>query len=58
MRKEKGVKMKKMTLMQHFSELKQRILWVFLLFMVFFVCGWYVAPWMQSWLTQPLLNVW
>lgn len=58
MRKEKGVKMKKMTLMQHFSELKQRILWVFLLFMVFFVCGWYVAPWIQSWLTQPLLNVW
>jgi Sec-independent protein secretion pathway component TatC len=50
--------MKKMTLMQHFSELKQRILWVFLLFVVFFVCGWYVAPWMQSWLTQPLLNVW
>ena len=50
--------MKKMTLMQHFSELKQRILWTLLLFMMFFVCGWYCAPFIQSWLTQPLLNVW
>lgn len=50
--------MKKMTLMQHFSELKHRILWTLLLFMGFFVCGWYCAPFIQSWLTQPLLNVW
>ena len=50
--------MKKMTLVQHFSELKRRVLWTLLLFVLFFVCGWYCAPFIQFWLTQPLLNAW
>lgn len=50
--------MKKMTLMQHFAELRRRILWVFLVFAVGFGIGWLVSPWMQDYLTQPLLGVW
>src|SRR5574344_1188066 len=50
--------MKKMTLMQHFSEMRRRILWVALIFAISFVCGWYVAPMMQKFLTAPLLSVW
>lgn len=50
--------MKKMTLMQHFSELRRRILWTVLIFAVGFVAGWFVAPWMQEFLTAPLLRVW
>ncbi len=50
--------MKKMTLVQHFSELKRRILWSVLLFAVFFVGGWYLAPYVQAFLSRPLLSVW
>ncbi|MEE1110632.1 MAG: twin-arginine translocase subunit TatC [Alphaproteobacteria bacterium] len=50
--------MKNMTLLQHFSELRRRILWCALIFLVLFVCGWYVAPYMQVGLTLPLLQVW
>lgn len=50
--------MKNMTLMQHFSELRRRILWTFAVFLVAFVAGWYVSPWMQEFLTAPLLAVW
>ncbi|MDW3024751.1 MAG: twin-arginine translocase subunit TatC [Alphaproteobacteria bacterium] len=50
--------MKKMTMMQHFSELRRRILWVALIFACVFVMGWYVAPWVQEFLTRPLLTVW
>lgn len=50
--------MKRMTLMQHFSELRRRILWVFLIFALAFGLGWFVGPYMQEFLTQPLLNVW
>ena len=50
--------MKQMTLMQHFSELRRRILWVALIFACAFVCGWYVAPMLQEFLTAPLLSVW
>lgn len=50
--------MKKMTLMQHFSELRRRILWVVLIFVCAFIVGWYVAPWVQEFLTAPLLSVW
>lgn len=50
--------MKQMTLMQHFSELRRRILWVALIFACAFVCGWYVAPVTQEFLTAPLLSVW
>ena len=50
--------MKQMTLMQHFSELRRRILWVALIFVLAFAGGWYVAPVLQDFLTAPLLSVW
>lgn len=50
--------MKKMTLVQHFSELRRRILWVVLLFVLAFIVGWSLAPLMQEFLTAPLLAVW
>ena len=50
--------MKKMTLMQHFAELRRRILWVALFFVVSFVVGWYLAPLLQDFLTMPLLDIW
>lgn len=50
--------MKKMTMMQHFSELRSRILWCVLIFFCAFVAGWYLSPCVQRILTQPLLNVW
>ena len=50
--------MKKMTLGQHFSELRRRILWTLGLFGVFFVGGWYVAPFLQEMLSAPLMSVW
>ncbi len=50
--------MKKMTLLQHFSELRRRILWCALIFVLAFGAGLWIAPVIQSFLTQPLLNVW
>jgi sec-independent protein translocase protein TatC len=50
--------MKKMTLMQHFSEMRSRILWCVLIFCLSFVFGWYISPLLQNCLTQPLLSVW
>lgn len=50
--------MKKMTIMQHFAELRRRILWVVAFFVAAFVGGWFVAPFVQSFLTAPLLGVW
>lgn len=50
--------MKKMTLVQHFSELRRRILWTFAVFAIAFVCGWYVAPYVQEFLSGPLMSVW
>ena len=50
--------MKKMTLMQHFSEMRRRILWIAFIFAVAFVGGWVVAPYLQEFFTAPLLNVW
>jgi len=50
--------MKKMTLIQHFSELRRRILWVALIFVLMFCVGWYIAPFLQNVLTMPLLNIW
>ena len=48
----------KMTLMQHFAELRRRILWVALIFVGGFGLGWFVAPAFQAFLTAPLMNVW
>ena len=50
--------MKKMTIMQHFAELRRRILWVVAFFVGAFVGGWFVAPYIQEFLTAPLIDVW
>ena len=50
--------MKKMTLMQHFAELRSRILWTFAVFVAAFVGGWYVSPMLQEFLSVPLMSVW
>ncbi len=50
--------MKKMTLVQHFSEMRRRILWLALIFFGAFVGGWYMAPMLQVLITRPLMDVW
>ncbi len=50
--------MKQMTLMQHFTELRRRVLWTALVFLLAAVVGWYVAPALQVFLTAPLIDVW
>lgn len=50
--------MKKMTLMQHFAEMRRRIIWTALIFIVAFVVGLYFASDFQILLTKPLLGVW
>ncbi len=49
---------KKMTLMEHFAELRRRFLWCVVIFLCAFVFGWYVSPWCQEFLTAPLLKIW
>lgn len=44
--------------MQHFSELRRRILWTLCVFVVSFCFGWIVSPYVESWLTMPLLKIW
>ncbi len=50
--------MKRMTMMQHFVEMRRRILWVFLIFALAVCVGWYVGPMLQAVLTAPLMRVW
>lgn len=50
--------MKKMTIMQHFAELRRRVLWTFLIFAGAMIFGWVVAPFVQDFLTAPLINIW
>lgn len=50
--------MKNMTMGQHFAELRRRILWCLVIFCVAFCVGLFIAPWMQDFLTRPLLSVW
>ena len=45
-------------MMQHFAELRRRILWTVLFFVVVFGLGWVVAPFVQEFLTAPLINAW
>lgn len=47
-----------MTLMQHFAELRRRILWTALVFVCAAIVGWGVSPMFQEFLTVPLMNVW
>ena len=49
---------KKMTLMEHFAELRRRFLWCIFIFLIAFVFGWYVSPYVQEFLTLPLLKIW
>lgn len=49
---------KKMTLMEHFAELRRRFLWCVFIFFIAFVFGWYVSPFVQEFLTAPLLKIW
>lgn len=48
----------KMTLMQHFSELRRRILWTALVFVFAFVFGWIASDSVESFLSAPLMSVW
>lgn len=48
----------KMTLMQHFAELRRRILWTLLVFVFAFGFGWVIAPYVENFLASPLLSVW
>lgn len=50
--------MKNMTLMQHFIELRRRILWTAVIFVLSFGIGWFLVPELQRFLTQPLLAAW
>lgn len=50
--------MKEMTLMQHFAELRRRILWTLAVFVLAFVVGWFISPYVQTFLTAPLMSIW
>ena len=50
--------MKKMTMMQHFAELRRRILWTFVVFLFALVFGWWFSPFIQDFLTGPLMRTW
>ena len=52
------MKTKKMTLLEHFAELRRRFLWCLFVFFIAFIFGWYVSPWCQELLTAPLLKIW
>lgn len=48
----------KMTLMQHFTELRKRILWCAFVFLLSFAFGWVVSDYVELFLSAPLMNVW
>lgn len=50
--------MKQMTMMQHFAELRRRVLWTVGVLVLTFGLGWLVAPFIQKFLTAPLIAVW
>lgn len=50
--------MKRMTLSQHFAELRRRILWLLAVFVFALIAGWYLSPYLQELLTAPLFKVW
>lgn len=49
---------RRMTLGQHFAELRRRILWTLAVFIVALICGWYVSPFLQEIITAPLFDIW
>lgn len=48
----------KMTLLQHFAELRRRILWCAVIFVFAFALGWVVSPYIELFLVKPLMGVW
>jgi sec-independent protein translocase protein TatC len=48
----------KMTLLQHFSELRRRILWTAVVFVLAFVFGWVISDFVEAFLSAPLISVW
>ncbi|MCL1902415.1 MAG: twin-arginine translocase subunit TatC [Alphaproteobacteria bacterium] len=50
------MKEQKMTLLQHFTELRRRVMWVLLFLTLAFGAGWFAAPYLQEFLAAPLLN--
>ena len=50
--------MKQMTMMQHFAELRRRILWTLVVFVCAMIFGWYISPLVQDFLTAPLIDIW
>ena len=48
----------KMTLMQHFSELRRRILWTALVFVFALAFGWIISDRVELFLSVPLMSVW
>ena len=48
----------KMTLLQHFAELRRRMLWILLFFGIAFGVGWVLTPMIQKFLSEPLMSVW
>lgn len=47
----------KQTLMQHFKELRRRLIWTLLFFAAAFGLGWFIAPLLQGFLSEPLMSV-
>jgi sec-independent protein translocase protein TatC len=47
-----------MTLLQHFSELRRRVIWTLLFFCIAFGVGFFVSKYMQEFLTAPLIRAW
>ncbi|MDR0803480.1 MAG: twin-arginine translocase subunit TatC [Rickettsiales bacterium] len=48
----------KMTLMQHFAELRRRVVWTLLCFALFFGIGFFITAPLQEFLISPLMSVW
>ena len=48
----------KMTIMQHFAELRRRILWTAFVFVLAFVFGWIISNSVEAFLSAPLMSVW
>jgi len=50
--------MQKMTLLHHFVELKNRVIWSLAVFVAAFIVGFYIAPMLQDFILAPLFGVW
>lgn len=46
-----------MTLIEHFLELKKRLIFIIICFFITFILGWIISPYLEEILTQPLLYI-